>query len=121
MGSSGPSFGTVGLFGVLFGDLWMTFGVPWAGFGIPVDGFGVFLGSLLEALGPFGGARGKLLACFGLLLGSLGVKNVIKVPFGIHWFSVRKTIYFVCLGGQVGQDGTKEGQNEAPWARRLQR
>ena len=84
-----------------FGDLWVTFGVPWAGFGIPLDGFGVPLGSLLEALGPFGGARGRLLAPFGLHLGSLRGENVIKVTLGNHWFSIGKTIYFVCLGGPV--------------------
>ena len=35
-----------------------------------------------------------------------GVKNVIKVTLGNHWFSIRKTIYFVGLGGQVEADGT---------------
>ena len=69
------SFGTLGLFGALFGDLWVTFGVPWAGFGIPLDGFGV------EALGPFRGARGKLLAPFGLHLCSLRGEKCDKGDF----------------------------------------
>ena len=101
MGSSGPSFGTLGLLGALFGDLWVTFGVPWAGFGIPLDGFGVPLGSLLEALGSFRWARGRLLAPFGLHLGPLRGEKCDKGDFWeslvFHW----KTIYFVGLGGQV--------------------
>ena len=122
MGSSGPSLGTLGLFGALFGDLWVTFGVPGAGFWIPLDGFGVPLGSLLEALGPFGGARGRLLAPFGLHLGPLRGEKCDKGDF---WeslvFHSENHIFRVSGRPSGGQDGTKEGQNEATWAKRLQR
>ena len=95
MGSSGPSFGTLGLLGVLFVDLWVTFGVPWAGFGIPLDGFGVPLGSLLEALGPFGGAHGKLLASFGLHLGPLRGEKCDKCEFSLLSLSTFVSINYL--------------------------
>ena len=98
LGTSGPSFGTLGLFWGLFGDLWVTFGVA--------------LGYLWTALGclwalfwkrwvPLGGLVGGFWHSLGSIWALFGVKNVIKVTFGNHWFSFRKTTYFVCLGGQV--------------------
>ena len=98
LGSSGPSFGTLGLLGALFGDLWVTFAVAlgylWTALGCLWALFWKRWVPLRELVGGFWQPLGSMWALF-------GVKNVIKVTFGNHWFSIRKTIFFVGLGGQV--------------------
>ena len=91
------SFGTLGLFGALFGDLWVTFGVAlwylWTALGCLWAPFWI----LCVAFGARGKAWGTFWAPFGTSLASQMDKGV----FGNHWYSIRKTMCFVGLGGQM--------------------
>ena len=57
------------------------------------------MGSLWDVLGGFGCVFGRFWGAYGALL---GVNNVKKSTFRTYAFYVRKTTYFVGLGGQVG-------------------